>query len=144
MCGPVLVTRFPIKIHVYSCDNIGISSSLSYTDISLVIWDSFGSHTLAINNKKLKVRLAVSFSVASNEPAGQRNWNVDVNSNVHLFYRCVITKHCEAVSSLDCQEIAQSFCYGIVTINTVVTRGQRRRASVHSVSLNPIFILFSH
>ena len=144
MCGPVLVTRFPIKIRIYSCDNMGISSSVSDTDISFVIWDSFGSHTLAINNKKLEVRLAVSFSVASNEPAGHGNWNVDVNSTVHQFYRCVITKHCEVVSSLDCQEIAQSFCYGILRINTTVTRGQPRTASVHSLSLNPIFVLFSH
>jgi len=51
--GPVLVTRFPIKIHICSCGNIGKSSSLSDTDINFVIiWDSFGSHTLAINKKK--------------------------------------------------------------------------------------------
>ena len=91
MCGPVLVTRFPIKIHICSCGNIGKSSSLSNADTNFVIiWDSFGSHTLAINKKKLKFPLAVSFSVVtSNEPAGYRNWSVDVNITVRLFYRCV-------------------------------------------------------
>jgi hypothetical protein len=64
MCGLVLVTRFPIKIRICSCGNIGKSSSLSNADIIfLIIWDSFGSHTLAINKKKLKFPVAVSFSV---------------------------------------------------------------------------------
>jgi hypothetical protein len=64
MCGPVLVTRFPIKIHICSCGTIGKSSSISSADINFVIiWDSFGSHTLAINKKELKFLVAVSFSV---------------------------------------------------------------------------------
>jgi len=56
MCGPVLAALFPIKIHICSCGNIGKSSSLADAGINFVIiWDSFGSHTPAINNKKLKI-----------------------------------------------------------------------------------------
>ena len=64
MCGPVLVTRFPIKIHICSCGNNGKFSSVSNADINFVIiWGSFGSHTLAINKNKLKFPAAVGFSV---------------------------------------------------------------------------------
>lgn len=144
MCGPVLVTRFPIKIHIYSYGNIGKPSSLSDTDINFVIKTYLEATPLQSITRNVKVPVAVGFSVASNEQAGYRNWRVGVNSTVHLFYRCVITKHCEAVSSLHCQEIAHSFCYGTLRINTIVTRGQRRTTSVHSLSLDASFILFSH